>query len=216
MPRNSADVSNLTDDLIIHLTHSVLFSFFLREGICATLSPAWAQSCLQESPAASPIPPSTAPLSPRGHPRSAPCGMWSPVTSLCRARRDSFGEQMDSSSRAGQKGKFPHFPHHPAPSPAGSSQFSAPVPTAGTPRMYGPAPGSGPSDQKLAELWKKSPQKKLEQLKKKIQKQKQQAASQVQECQAAARAGGLPPKSPLRRKVCTVVLAPPAPVCRGQ
>lgn len=235
VPRNSAavHVSNLTNNLIIHLTHSVSLFFFLREGICAALSPAWSQSCLHESPAASSVPPGTVPLSPRGHPRSAPrgparrqpadgegtAGTWSPATSLCRARRDGFREQMDSRSRAGQKGKCPRSPHHPAPSPVGRGRFSAPVPTAGMPCVYCPAPGSGPSDQKLEGLWKKSPQKKLEQLRKKIQeqKQKQQAASQAQECQAAAQAaGGLPQKRPLTRKVCAAVSAPPAPVCRGQ
>lgn len=77
---------------------------------------------------------------------------------------------------------------------------------------------SRPSDQKLEELWKKSPQKKLEQLKKRIQeqKQKQQAASQEQKCPTSAYAKEPPQKRPLKRKVCKVASAPPAPAYRGQ
>ncbi|KAM6237719.1 coiled-coil domain-containing protein 187 isoform 3-T3 [Spheniscus humboldti] len=76
---------------------------------------------------------------------------------------------------------------------------------------------SRPSDQKLEDLWKKSPQKKLEQLKKRIQeqKQKQQGASQGQKCLISAYAKEPPQKRPLKRKVCKVASVPPAPVYRG-
>lgn len=72
-----------------------------------------------------------------------------------------------------------------------------------------------PSDQKLEELWEKSPPKKLEQLKKRIQeqKQKQRVASQEQKCLISAWAKEPLQKRPLKRKVCQVASAP---VYRGQ
>ncbi|KAM7087784.1 coiled-coil domain-containing protein 187 isoform 2-T2 [Ciconia maguari] len=180
------------------------------------------------------------PLSPRGDSRSAPCssarreaadgegtaGTRSPAKSLDKLRRDNFGEQADSRGRTVQKEKCPCSLHHPPHSPAGSSPFSAvphgsrsnaPVPTAVLLPTYHLSSASRLSDQKLEELWKKSPQKKLEQLKKRIQeqKQKQQAASQEQKCLISAYAKDPPQKRPLKRKVCKVASAPPAPVYRG-
>ncbi|KAK4811442.1 hypothetical protein QYF61_006376 [Mycteria americana] len=97
------------------------------------------------------------------------------------------------------------------------SRSNAPVPTAVLLPTYHLSSASRLSDQKLKELWKKSPQKKLEQLKKRIQeqKQKQQAASQEQKCLISAYAKDPPQKRPLKRKVCKVASAPPAPVYRG-
>ncbi|XP_075375682.1 coiled-coil domain-containing protein 187 [Mycteria americana] len=211
-----------------------------RKGNCAALSPAWSQTCCLESPAMSSVPSRMTPLSPRGDSRSAPCssarreaadgegtaGTWSPAKSLYKLRRDNFGEQADSRGRTVQKEKCPCSLHHPPHSPAGSSPFSAvphgsrsnaPVPTAVLLPTYHLSSASRLSDQKLKELWKKSPQKKLEQLKKRIQeqKQKQQAASQEQKCLISAYAKDPPQKRPLKRKVCKVASAPPAPVYRG-
>ncbi|KAM6117388.1 coiled-coil domain-containing protein 187 [Phoenicopterus ruber ruber] len=162
----------------------------------------------------------------RGDSRSAPCsparkeaadgegtaGTWSPAKSLDKPRRDNFRKQVDSRGRTVQKEKSPCSLHHPPHSPAGSSPFSAVLlPT------YHLSSASKPRDQKLEELWKKSPQKKLEQLKKRIQeqKQKQQAASQEQKCLISAYAKEPLQKRPLKRKVCKVASAPPAPVYRG-
>lgn len=181
------------------------------------------------------------PLSPRGDPRSAPCsparreaadgrgtpGTRYPAKSLYRPRRDNFREQADSRGHTVEEEKPPCCLHHPPHSPAGSSPFSAvphssrsntPVPTAVLLPTHHLPSASGPSDQKPEELWKKSPQKKLEQLKKKIQeqKQKQQAASQEQKCLISAYVKEPLQKRPLKRKVCKVASAPPAPVFRGQ
>ncbi|KAM9256715.1 coiled-coil domain-containing protein 187 [Cariama cristata] len=176
----------------------------------------------------------------RGDSRPAPCspawkeavdaegtaGTWPPAKSLYRPRRDDFREQADSRGHTVQKEKSPCSLHHPPHSPAGSSPFSAvpcgswsngPVPTAVLLPTYHLSSASKPSDQKLEELWKKSPQKKLEQLKKRIQeqKQKQQAAPQEQKCLISAYAKEPLQKRPMKRKVCKVASAPPAPVRRG-
>lgn len=225
------------NNLIIHPT---LF-FFLRKENCAALSPAWSQTCFLESPTVSSGPSRMTLLSPRGNSRSAPCSparregaegkgtaaTWSSAKSLYKPRRDNFREQADSRGRTVQKEESPCSLHHPPHSPAGSSLFSAvphdsrsnaPVPTAELLPTYHLSSASRPSDKKMEEMWKKSPQKKLEQLKKRIQeqKQKQQAASQEQKCLISAYAKGPPQKRPLKRKVCKVALAPPAPVYRGQ
>ncbi|XP_054076154.1 coiled-coil domain-containing protein 187 isoform X1 [Rissa tridactyla] len=212
-----------------------------RKGNCAALSPAWSQSCFLESPAVSSGPSRMTPLSSRGDSCSAPCsparreaedgestaGTRSPAKSLYRPRWDNFREQSDSRGRAVEREKSPCCLHHPPRSPAGSSLFSAvphgsrsnaPMPMAVLLPTYHLPSASRRSDQKLEELWKKSPQKKLEQLKKRIQeqKQKQQAASQEQKCLTSAYAKEPPQKRPLKRKVCKVASAPPAPAYRDQ
>ncbi|KAM9271259.1 coiled-coil domain-containing protein 187 [Morus bassanus] len=177
----------------------------------------------------------------RGNSCSAPCslarreaadgegtaGTRSSAKGLYKPRRDNFREQADSRGRTVQKEKSPCSQRHPPHSPAGSSPFSAvtrgsqsnvPMPTAVLLPTDHLSSASRASDQKLEELWKKPPQKKLEQLKKRIQeqKQKQQAASQEQKCLISAYAKEPQQKRPLKRKVCKVASAPPAPVYRGQ
>jgi len=181
------------------------------------------------------------PLFLRGDSRSAPCsparreaaggegtpGTRSPAKTLYKPRRGNFREQADSRGRTGQKEKCPCSLHRPPHSPAGSSPFSAlphsswdnaPMPTAVLLPAYRPSPASRPNHQKLGELGKKSPQKKLEQLKKRIQeqKEKQQAASQEQKFLISAYAEEPLQQRPLKRKVCKVASAPPAPAYRGQ
>ncbi|GAB0198558.1 coiled-coil domain-containing protein 187 [Grus japonensis] len=176
----------------------------------------------------------------RADSRSAPCspawreaadgegtaGTWSPAKSLYRPRRENFREQADSRGRRVQKEKSPCSLHHPPHSPVGSSLFSAvlrgsqsnaPMPMAVLLPTCHFSSASKSSDQKLKNLKKKSPQKKLEQLKKRIQeqKQKQQAASQEQKFLISAYAKEPLQKRPLKRKVCKVASAPPAPVYRG-
>ena len=241
--RNSAviHISSLLNNLTIHPTYSVLVFFFLRKGNCAALSPAWSQTCFLESPAVSSGPSRMTPLFPREDSRSALCsparkeaadgegtaGTWSPAKSLYKPRRDNFREQADSRGHTVQKEKSPCSLHHPPRSPAGSSLFlavprgsrsNAPVPTALLLPTYHLSSASRPSDQELEQLWKKSPHKKLEQLKKRIQeqKQKQQAASQEQKCLISAYAQEPLQRRPLKRKVCKLASAPPAPVYRGQ
>ncbi|XP_074968192.1 uncharacterized protein LOC142065683 isoform X1 [Phalacrocorax aristotelis] len=212
-----------------------------RKGNCAALSPAWSQTCFLESPAMSSGPPQMTPLSPREDSCSAPCsparreavdgegtaGTWSSAKGLYKPRRDNFREQADSRGRTVQKEKSPCSLRHPPHNPAGSSLFSAvprgsqidaPAPTAVLLPIDHLPSASRPSDQKLEELRKKSPQKKLEQLKKRIQeqKQKQQAASQEQKCLISSYAKEPQQKRPLKRKVCKVASAPPAPVYRDQ
>ncbi|KAM6048045.1 coiled-coil domain-containing protein 187 [Chlamydotis macqueenii] len=171
--------------------------------------------------------------------RSAPCstarreaadgegtaGTETPAKSLYRSRRDNLREQADSRGHTAQKEKSPCSLRHPPLSWAESSPFSAvphgsrsdaPMPTALLlPTQHLPSAIKA-SDQKLEELWKKSPQNKLEQLKKRIQEQKQnqQAASQEQKCLVSANAKEPLQKRPLKRKVCKVGSAPPAPVYR--
>ncbi|KAM6316256.1 LOW QUALITY PROTEIN: coiled-coil domain-containing protein 187 [Podargus strigoides] len=178
------------------------------------------------------------PLSPRGVSCSAPArreavsgrgtaGTRFPAKSLYRPRRDNFRDQADSRGCTVQKEKSPCSLQHPPHSPVGRNRFSAvpcgiwsntPVPTAVLLPTYHLPSASRPSDQKLEESWKKSPQKKLEELRKRIQelKQKQQAASGDQKCLISAYAKEPLQKRPLKRKVCKVVSAPPAPVYRGQ
>ncbi|CAM9666893.1 unnamed protein product [Bubo scandiacus] len=194
-----------------------------RKGNCAALSPARSQTCFLKSPAVSSGPSRMIPLSLRGESHSAPCsparreaadgkgtpGTRSPAKSLYRSRR----EQADSRGRTVQKEKSPCSLHHPPHSLAGNGPFSAVLlPT------YHRSSASRPRDQKREESWRKSPQKKLEQLKKRIQeqKQKQQAASQEAKCLISAYAKEPLQKRPLKRKVCKMASAPPAPVYRGQ
>ncbi|KAM6399899.1 LOW QUALITY PROTEIN: coiled-coil domain-containing protein 187 [Rhynochetos jubatus] len=151
----------------------------------------------------------------------------SPAKSLYRPRRDNFREQADSRDHTIRKEKSPCSLHHPPHVPVGSSLFSAgphgswsssPEPPAVLLPTSHLSSASRPSDQKLEDLWKKSPQKKLEQLRKRIQeqKQKQRAASPEQKLLISAYAKDPPQKRPLKRKVCRVASAPPAQVCRGQ
>lgn len=179
----------------------------------------------------------TSRLSPSRGSRSAPCspareepadgegtaGTRSAAKSLYKPRRDHCREQADSRGRTAQKEKSPCSLHRPPRSPAGSSPFSAVPPEQHShahrafPASHLPS-ASKPSDQKLEELWKKSPQRKLEQLKKRIQeqKQKQQAASQEQKCLISACAEEPLQKGALKRKVCRARSAPPASAYRGQ
>ncbi|XP_064324564.1 centrosome-associated protein 350-like isoform X2 [Phalacrocorax carbo] len=212
-----------------------------RKGNCAALSPAWSQTCFLESPAVSSGPLQMTLLSPREDSCSAPCsparreavdgegtaGTWSSAKGLYKPRRDNFREQADSRGRTVQKEKSPCSLRHPPHTPAGSSLFSAvprgsqsdaPASTAVLLPIDHLPSASRPSDQKLEELRKKSPQKKLEQLKKRIQeqKQKQQAASQEQKCLISSYAKEPQQKRPLKRKVCKVASAPSAPVYRDQ
>lgn len=221
-------------NLIIPPTYQPLFLFFLRGGSCAVLSPAHSPTCLPESPAVTSGPSRMTPLAPRA--ASGPCsparnwavdgkgsaGIWVPAKSLDSSRRDNFRQQGDSRGFPVQKEKaacsLPHPPH----SHAGSSSFSvpcgsnAPMPTALLLPTSHLSAASKARDQKQEELWRKSPQNKLEQLKKRIQEQKrkQQAAPQEQERLIFAKEPV--PKRALKRKVCRVASAPPAPAYRGQ
>ncbi|XP_061208416.1 coiled-coil domain-containing protein 187 isoform X2 [Neopsephotus bourkii] len=77
--------------------------------------------------------------------------------------------------------------------------------------------GSKPSAEKPENLWKKSPQNKLEQLKKRIQEQKQKQEAALQEkCLVSAYAEEPLRKRGLKRKVCQVMSAPPAPAHRDR
>ncbi|XP_061867417.1 coiled-coil domain-containing protein 187 isoform X3 [Colius striatus] len=204
-----------------------------RKGNCAAVSPAWSQSCFLEGPTVSSCAAQMNPLSPRADSSSAPAdgkdtaGRWSPAKSLYGPGRDHFREQADSRGHIIQEEKSPSFLHHPPHFPAGSGLYAvvpygscsnAPVPMAVLLPAYHLSSASKPSDQKLEELWKKSPQNKLEQLKKRIQeqKQKQQAASQDQKCLISVYAKESLQKRSLKRKVCKVASAPPAPVYRDQ
>ncbi|XP_014798226.1 PREDICTED: centrosome-associated protein 350-like [Calidris pugnax] len=210
-----------------------------RKGNCAALSPAWTQTCFLESPAVGSGPPRMTPLSPRGGSRSAPCsparreaaegegtaGTRSPAKSLYRPRWDNFREQAGSRACRVEKEKSPFSLHHPSPCPAGSSPFSAvpygswnnaPVPTAVLVPTHHLPSASRARDQKLKELRKKSPQKKLEQLKKRIQEQKQKQQTVSQERLISADGQGPPQRRALKRKVCRVASAPPAPGHRDQ
>lgn len=218
-------------NLIIPLIQSVLFFFSLRKGNRAAVSPAWSPTCFRESPAVSRGPSRMTPLSPRRDSRSAPCsparreavdGTRSSAKSPYRPRRDSFREKADSRGQTVQKEKSPCSLHPPPHSlfsavPHGSWS-STPVPTAVPLPTHRLSSASKPSDQRLKELWEKSPPKKLEQLKKRIQeqKQKQRAASQEQKCLISTWAKEPLQKRPLKRKVCQVASAPPAPGYRGQ
>lgn len=143
-------------------------------------------------------------------------GTWVPAKSLDSPRRDNFRELRDSRGFPAKKEKSPCSLHH---SHAESSSFSVlwgsntPVPTA---LLLPTSHLSTARDQKLEELWRKSTQNKLEQLKRRIQEQKrkQQAAPREQEHLVFAK--DPLPKRALKRKVCRVASAPPAPAHRGQ
>lgn len=204
--------------------------FFLRRGSCAAVSPAWPQTCSLEHPTMSSGPSRMSPLSPSRGSRSAPCspvdgegtaGSRSPAKSLYKPRRDNFREQADSRSHTAQKEKSPCSLHHPPRSPAESSPCSAVPPEQHShahstfPPSHLPS-ASKPSDKKLGELWKKSPQRKLEQLKKRIQEQKQKQQAASQKCLISDCAQEPLQKRAVKRKVCRAGSAPPAPAYRGQ
>ncbi|XP_023793736.1 uncharacterized protein LOC111936871 [Cyanistes caeruleus] len=147
-------------------------------------------------------------------------GTWVPAKSLDSPRRDNFMELGDSRGFPAQKEKSPCSLHCPPCFPARSSSSvlfgsNTPVPTALLLPTSHLSAASKARDQKLQELWRKSPQNKLEQLKKRIQEQKrkQQAASREQEHLIFAEDSL--PKRALKRKVCRVVSAP-APAHRDQ
>uniref|UniRef100_A0A803W8V9 CAP-Gly domain-containing protein n=1 Tax=Ficedula albicollis TaxID=59894 RepID=A0A803W8V9_FICAL len=199
-----------------------------RERSSAVLSPARSQTCLPESP------PRMSPLSPRA--ASGCCsparnlavdgkgsaGTWAPAKSLDSPRRDNFRELGYSRGFPAEKEKSPCSLHHTPLSPARSSSFSVlygsntPMPTAVLLPTSHLSAASKARDQKLEELWRKSPQNKLEQLKKRIQEQKrkQQAAAREQEHLIFAK--DPLPKKALKRKVCRVASAAPAPALRDQ
>ncbi|XP_057236847.1 uncharacterized protein LOC130582259 [Malurus melanocephalus] len=205
-----------------------------RKGSCAVLSSACPQPCWPESPAVISDPSRMTLLSPRAV--SGPCspawnwavdgessaGMWVPAKNLNRPRRDNFREQGGSRGHTVQKEKFPCSLHHPPHPHAGSSSFSVPwgSSTPVPPALLLPtshlAAASKARDQKQEGLWIKSPQNKLEQLKRKIQEQKrkQHAAPRGQERLISAKEPS--PRRALKRKVCRVASAPPAPAHRDQ
>lgn len=201
-----------------------------RKESCAVLSPACPQPCLPESPAVTSGPSRMSPLSPRT--ASAPCSParnWAvdgqgsagfPAKSLDRPGRANFREQGDPRGHTAQKEKSPCYLHHPPHCHSGSSSFPVPwgsnIPMALLLPTSHLSAASKARGQKQEELWRKSPQNKLEQLKKRIQEQKrkQQAAPREQECLISAKEPL--PKRALKRKVCRVTSAPPAPPYRGQ
>ncbi|XP_065710067.1 coiled-coil domain-containing protein 187 isoform X2 [Patagioenas fasciata] len=200
-----------------------------RKRSCAAVSPAWPQTCSLERPTMSFGPSRMSPLSPSRGSRSAPCspldgegtaGTRSPAKSLYKPRRDSFREQADLRGRTTQKEKSPCCLHHPPCSPAESSPFSA-VPPEQRSHAHSTFPpshlpsASKPSDRKLEELWKTSPQRKLEQLKKRIQEQKQKQQAASQKCLISACAQEPLQKRAVKRKVCRAGSAPPAPAYRA-
>ncbi|KAM4647190.1 LOW QUALITY PROTEIN: coiled-coil domain-containing protein 187 [Amazona ochrocephala] len=147
-------------------------------------------------------------------------GTWSSAKSLFRPRRDHFRQQTDSRGNTVQKETSPCSLCHPPQCPARSSPCSAAqcgswknilLPT------YHLSSGSKLSAGKLEDLWKKSPQNKLEQLKRRIQEQKQKwEAARQKKCLVSAYAKEPLQKRSLKRKVCKVMSAPPAPAHRGQ
>ncbi|XP_071310218.1 coiled-coil domain-containing protein 187 [Agelaius tricolor] len=149
-------------------------------------------------------------------------GTWAPAKSLDSPRRDNFRELRDSRGFPAQKEKSPCCLHGSPCCPAGSSPCSVPwgsstpEPTALLLPTSLLAAASKARDQRLEELWGKSPQNKLEQLKKRIQEQKrkQQAAPWEQERLVFAK--DPLPKRAMKRKVCRVASAPPAPAHREQ
>lgn len=175
-------------------------------------------------------------LPPKGCSCSTPCsparrevaagegtaGTWLPAKSLYRSRRDSLAEPVDSEGHNTLKETSPFSLHHPPQSllsavPQGRwSNVS--TPTAVLLPTHLLSSSSKPWDQKLEESCQKPPQNKLEQLKKRIQEQRQKrrAASQEEKCLISACAKEPLQKRALKRKVCKVMSAPPAPVCRGQ
>ncbi|XP_068011971.1 coiled-coil domain-containing protein 187 isoform X3 [Melanerpes formicivorus] len=194
-----------------------------RQGNCAAPSSAWSQTCSLRSPAVSFGPSRMTPLPLRvAMNGEGTAGTWSPAKSLYRPQRDSLGEQTDPGGYAIQKETSPFSLHHPPPSPLSAvlqgSWSNVPVPTAVLLPTYHLSSASKPDDEKLQVLWKKPPRNKLEQLKKRIQEQKrkQRAASQQEKCLNSACAKELLQKRPLKRKVCKMVSAPPAPAYRDQ
>ncbi|XP_027742937.1 coiled-coil domain-containing protein 187 [Empidonax traillii] len=144
-------------------------------------------------------------------------GTWTPAKSLCRPRRDDFGDQADSRGHRVQQDKPPCSLHHPPDPPAGSRSFLAdPWGTCSNAPMDHLSAASKASDQKLEELWKKSPPNKLEQLKKRIQEQKQRQQAAPWEQKPLISAKEPLPKRAVKRKVCRVGSAPPAPAYRDQ
>ncbi|XP_062497462.1 coiled-coil domain-containing protein 187 isoform X2 [Pezoporus occidentalis] len=172
-------------------------------------------------------------MTPREDSSSAPCssageedvnaegtaGTWSSAKSLFRPRRDHFREQADSGGHTVQKKTSPCSLCHPPQCPARSSPCSAVQHGSWSnvllPACHPPS-GSKPSAEKLEDLWKKSPQNKLEQLKKRIQEQKQKQEAALQKCLVSAYAEEPLQKRGLKRKVCQVMSAPPAPAHRDR
>ncbi|KAM9522134.1 coiled-coil domain-containing protein 187 [Guaruba guarouba] len=202
-----------------------------RKGSCVALCPARSQICFLESPSVSS---GQSRMNPREDSSSAPCssageedvdaegtaGTWSSAESLFRPRRDHFRQQTDSRGNTVQKETSPCSLCHPPQCPARSRPCTAiqcgswnnvMLPT------YHLSSGSKPSAEKLKDLWKKSPQNKLEQLKKRIQEQKEkQEAALQKKCLVSAYAKEPLQKRSLKRKVCKVMSAPPAPAHRDQ
>ncbi|KAM8995400.1 coiled-coil domain-containing protein 187 [Ara ararauna] len=202
-----------------------------RKGSCVALCPARSQICFLESPSVSS---GQSRMNPREDSSSAPCssageedvdaegtaGTWSSAESLFRPRRDHFRQQTDSRGNTVQKETSPCSLCHPPQCPARSRPCAAiqcgswnnvMLPT------YHLSSGSKPSAEKLEDLWKKSPQNKLEQLKKRIQEQKEkQEAALQKKCLVSAYAKEPLQKRSLKRKVCKVMSAPPAPAHRDQ
>ncbi|XP_038012588.1 coiled-coil domain-containing protein 187 isoform X3 [Motacilla alba alba] len=149
-------------------------------------------------------------------------GTWVPAKSLDSPRRGNFRELGDSRAFPAQKEKSPCCLHGPALCPAGSSSFSVPrgsstpMPTALLLPTSHLTAASKARDQRLEELWGKSPQNKLEQLKKRIQEQKRKQQAARREEERLIFAKDPLPKRALKRKVCRVASAPPAPAHRDQ
>ncbi|XP_065551501.1 centrosome-associated protein 350-like [Lathamus discolor] len=202
-----------------------------RKGSCIALCPAQSQICFHESPSVSSGPSSMTPMEESS---SAPCssageenvdaegtaGTWSSAKCLFRPRRDHFREQTDSRGHTIQKKTSPCSLCHPPQCPAKSSPCSA-VQSGSWNNVLIPAchlpSGRKPSAEKLEDLWKKSPQNKLEQLKKRIQEQKQKQEAAPQEKRLVSAYAKEPlQKRGLKRKVCKVMSAPPAPAHRDQ
>ncbi|XP_050837097.1 coiled-coil domain-containing protein 187 [Serinus canaria] len=205
-----------------------------RERSSAVLSAAHSQTCLPGSPAVISGPSRMSPLSPRT--ASGQCsparnwavhgkgsaGTWAPAKSLDIPRRDNFRELGDSRGFPAQKEKSPCCLHGPPRCPAGSSSCSVPCGSSTPVPMVLLLPTSHLSaaskarDPRLEELWVKAPQNKLEQLKKRIQEQKRKQQAAPREEERLIFAKDPLPKRALKRKVCRVASAPPAPAHRDQ
>ncbi|KAM7033952.1 coiled-coil domain-containing protein 187 isoform 3-T3 [Acridotheres tristis] len=146
-------------------------------------------------------------------------GTWAPAKSLDNPRRGNFRELGYSRGFPAEKEKSPCSLHCP---PGGSSSFSVPcgtnnpMPTALLLPTSHLSAASKARDQKLEELWRKSPQNKLEQLKKRIQEQKRKQRAVAREQERLIFAQDPLPKRALKRKVCRVASAPPAAAHRDQ
>nr|XP_026652831.1 centrosome-associated protein 350 isoform X1 [Zonotrichia albicollis] len=197
-----------------------------RERSSAVPSPAHSQTCLPGSPAVISGPSRMSPLSPRA--ASGRCrnwaahgkgsaGTWVPAKSLHSPRRDNFRELGGSRGFPAQKEESPCCLHGPPCCPAGSSPCSVtPVPMALLLPTSLLAAASKARDQRLEGLWGKSPQNKLEQLKKRIQEQKRKQQAAPREEERLIFVKDPLPKRALKRKVCRVASAPPAPAHRDQ